>query len=792
MFFLPNLKRNLFFYIISFLLAIFIFLSPILKVSKLHAESFPKTDWLMFRRDATHTGFNNDETAIIPLTLAWSFQSDSPIESSTSIVDETLYFKSFNGTLYSLDANTGTLKWQRSTQSGSPSDSSPAIAKDLNGITIYTGGPCTNCTLDAYDHYTGNKKWSISFPKGIRNITIEGEKLYVSSDDRNIRGINRNTGEILWATKLNDGITSAPAVYNGKVYAGTWSGILYALDTNGGAILWQNSLGGVIFSSPSVVNGILFVGSGTQNTYALDANNGSVKWVSSFAKDSVWGSPAVANGIVYISDLVGRIQALDAASGNLVWAFDSGASPSSSHSSPAVANGVVYVGSTDQYIYALDALTGGVLWKYQTKGKVLSSPSIANGMIFIGSMNGQMYVFGTPPTTPTPKPTPSPSPTPIPTQTPTPLPNLGVEDIKQYSSPWNSEIYDNATKWSKNPTIERWGCALTSATMVLRYYKYNIWPNTLNNWLKSQPDGYLRNGLLNWLAISRYTFINQSSVSPILEYRKLLGNSAILTNELKANRPAILRVPNHFVVAKSQLSSTFGINDPAFKERVTLGSYGNSFEALHSFQPSHTDLSYILLVVDPNINLKVFNSSNQEVTGYFSSEDPLRDDLISSVSGTNLNVFLYPTPQNGNYKIEVNGPSSVYTLDSYFYDKDGNSTQSSQQSLILENQKDTFQVSYGGKENAVKEEMTIDSILKDLESAYKLGKIKNKHFYIYLKLELLTVKQLLKKYKDFYKIYTKRILNNISIQIRFSIPLFTDKTVSPILQKDIKQLIDSL
>lgn len=316
--FLSNPKHSLFFYIIPFLLAIFIFLFSILKVSKLHAESFSKTDWPMFRRDAAHTGFNNDETTFIPSTLVWSFQSDSPIESSASIIDGTLYFKSFNGTLYSLDANTGILKWQRSTQSGSPSDSSPAIAKDLNGITIYTGGPCTNCTLDAYDHYTGNKKWSISFPKGIRNTTIEGERLYVSSDDYNIRGINRNTGEVLWTTKLNDGITSAPAVYNGKVYAGTWRGILYALDSNSGAISWQYSLGGVVFSSPSVTNGILFVGSGTQNTYALDANNGSVKWVSSLAKDSVWGSPAVANGMVYISDLVGRIQALDATNGNLV------------------------------------------------------------------------------------------------------------------------------------------------------------------------------------------------------------------------------------------------------------------------------------------------------------------------------------------------------------------------------------------------------------------------------------------------------------------------------------------
>lgn len=390
---------------------------------------------------------------------------------------------------------------------------------------------------------------------------------------------------------------------------------------------------------------------------------------------------------------------------------------------------------------------------------------------------------------PTPIPTPFPTLTPNPTPTSTPLSNLNVEDIKQFSLPWKNEIYDQATKWSQNPTIERWGCALTSATMILRYYGHNVWPNTLNNWLKTQSDGYIRNGLLNWLAVSRYTFLNKSSVALVLEYRRLPANLDTLINELRAGYPAILKVPNHFVVVKSQLSSTFGINDPAFTSRTTLASYGDLFETFNSYHPSFTDLSYILLIVDSNINLKIFNTANQEIDGYFFNESPLKDDLDGNLSGNNLNIFLYPTPQIGNYKIEVSGPSTLYTLDSYLYDQKGDVNQLSQKSIILEGQKDNFQIFYGDGINTIKEDITFNSILKDLEGAFKLGKIKNKYFYNSLKFEILTAKNFVEKKKIFF---AKRTLNNILFQLKFSSPFFLDKTVSQIIQKDIKELLKSL
>lgn len=773
MFKLPKLKYLIFFLII--------FLSLLSSSRFIYAQESEKNNWLMFRKNCKHTGFNEKETKNISSNLLWSFQADSQIQSSSSLVDNMLFFKSFNGFLYSLDAKNGDLRWKKDTQSGSPSDSAPAIVKDDNEITIYTSGPCTNCNLIALNGLNGDLKWSVSFKKGLRNITPYEDKLLVSSDDWYIRSINRNNGEVLWATKLNDGITSSPGISNNKVFVGTWSGVLYALDLNNGSILWQFTAGGVLFSSPAIIDETLYVGSGTEKTYAIDINDGSLKWVSSLATDSVWGSPSIANGIIYISDLRGRIQALNALDGNLIWFFDTNSSPSSNYSSPSTANNVVYFGSSNKNIYAINALSGELLWQYSTGGAILSSPIIVDGIVFVGSADGKMYALGGEVATPTP----TVNPTPISTPSP---PGLIVEDIKQFLPPWNKDIYDHATNWTNNPSIERWGCALTSAVMILRFYNFNIWPNTLNNWLKNQSDGYLRNGLLNWLAISRYTLLNQSDNSPVLEYKRLPGDINLLKTELSSGKPTILKVPNHFIVAKNQIGSTFQINDPAYTNRNTLDSYGNSFEVLNSFTPSHTDLSYILLVVDSDFKINFFDSNNNKVENYFYEETPIKDTLSNKLSGKNINIFVYPKPQVGNYKIEIDGPVSFYTLDSYLYDNNGNVIQFSQKSLKSQNQEDIFNISYDNKNNTIEKKIDIYSILENFNTAYNLRLIKNKFLFKNIKFELLTVKNLSRTGR---KLFIKKILNNILIQIKFNTPFFIEKNYSIILRDDIKKLINS-
>lgn len=356
-----------------------------------------------------------------------------------------------------------------------------------------------------------------------------------------------------------------------------------------------------------------------------------------------------------------------------------------------------------------------------------------------------------------------------------------------YSSPWGNQIYDHAILWSNNPTINRWGCALTSADMVLQYYGFPINPDGLNIWLNSQTDGYLGSGLLNWLAISRYSKTHVTNNQPSLEFLRLSNTNQNLTNEINNNRPAILEEPNHFVVAKSLTQTSFGINDPAFSNHPTLDSYGNTFNSIFSYTPSHTNLSYIMLTIDPQSNLKVFDTNNQEITGDTFIQNPLIDDVNNSnMSGDSVKVFMFPKPTDGNYKAEVTG-NGIYELDSYIYDVNGNVNLTKSKGLADPSNADKFTITIG-EVNTTNQNLTIDSIIKDWDNAKIAGKIKT-NLYNQISFLLEIVKKLNEKHLT---VASKAVLKATIQIIKIFTPSQIDPTISNIIQSESQTLISSL
>src|SRR3990172_2231513 len=124
---------------------------------------------------------------------------------------------------------------------------------------------------------------------------------------------------------------------------------------------------------------------------------------------------------------------------------------------------------------------------------------------------------------------------------------LSVPNLKQYSSPWGLQIYDSATLWTTDPYISRWGCGLTSAAMVLQYHNHGVNPGTLNSWLNTQPDGYIRNGLVNWLAVSRFTKNNLNKIESdknlkTLEFSRYKPSVTLEKQAIDNEKPIIYKV----------------------------------------------------------------------------------------------------------------------------------------------------------------------------------------------------------------------------------------------------------
>ena len=69
------------------------------------------------------------------------------------------------------------------------------------------------------------------------------------------------TGNIIWQTAdPTPGTldTGAVSVANGVVYAGSYSGQMYALDALNGGILWGFASGGSVIDGPSIVDGLVY------------------------------------------------------------------------------------------------------------------------------------------------------------------------------------------------------------------------------------------------------------------------------------------------------------------------------------------------------------------------------------------------------------------------------------------------------------------------------------------------------------------------------------------------------
>ncbi|MCL4353220.1 chitobiase/beta-hexosaminidase C-terminal domain-containing protein [Patescibacteria group bacterium] len=324
-------------------------------------------------------------------------------------------------------------------------------------------------------------------------------------------------------------------------------------------------------------------------------------------------------------------------------------------------------------------------------------------------------------------------------------PPLNVPLLKQTDPIWGGKEYDTASSWVNAPniTIGDWGCALTSTVMVLNYYGINkltdgtgLDPGSLNTWLKSQPDGYIGSGFLNWLAISRLSYLakpqNPAFSHDGLEYRKVnTEDKTQLTTDITNQQPDILEEPGHFIVAKGIDGDTFDINDPYY-DRTLLNDYGNTFSSLGRYIASDTNLSYIMLTVDPNVQLLLTDPSSKEsgndTTATFSqipnASYYVQSGIVNPINGDTSppsRIFLLPTPEDGSYSISIATASATpqnFALKIYEYNTLGEPTISSFSAVAKKDKPGSYQFIYS--QGAPNQEEPLDNTKPKIISAKTL------------------------------------------------------------------------
>ncbi len=385
-------------------------------------------------------------------------------------------------------------------------------------------------------------------------------------------------------------------------------------------------------------------------------------------------------------------------------------------------------------------------------------------------------------------------------------PGLDIPLLKQTDPLWKDEVYDTAMNWSpSDPTINSWGCAMTSAAMILNYHKIVNLPNgemlnpkTLNEWLKNQPDGYIGNGLTNWLAISRLSKLakesgnNQSFNYDSLEYIRNKGEDRqLLTDDLKNLHPDILEQQGHFVVATGISGETFLINDPYFNRTTLNDGYNNTFLSLGRYIPSNSDLSYFMFTTKPDVNIELKDVNGNIVESEFSEEQIINHD--NQTNGEKIKIVYFPKPESGKYKLIFSSKlSSLRTFKSYVYDLNGNVKIQESDKALINSLPTIFNVNFDKNNlNYYKLEKTVsfESTIRDIEYFIKTGSIKNKDFGN----ALITLVKNTKKYTNRNMIKIAKInLNQAKKLISTTKGILINKDAYETINYDLDYLLKNL
>lgn len=289
---------------------------------------------------------------------------------------------------------------------------------------------------------------------------------------------------------------------------------------------------------------------------------------------------------------------------------------------------------------------------------------------------------------------------------------LDVPSFKQTDPAWDDDIYDNALNNSPRcgETMADCACALTSATMVMKYFGVNRTPNadeinpqTINDYFKINSVGFdsanFRWGYLGNFSsdANKALFGGQPKLKQPVRANYDLDLAKILIDN---NKPIILRVNNgsHWVVVKGYDRDTnrLIINDPV-RPDPPLGKYTYLDEfytpdllgSMILYETTNSDYRYLefatnsnnhLLVEDMEGNKTGFNPETGQIIKEITNSDYALDPyyvspLAEGVSPTTEGVYFLTLklPEDGSFKLKIiSQDGNTHPVHVYSSDIEGN------------------------------------------------------------------------------------------------------------------------
>ncbi|WP_267643231.1 Ig-like domain-containing protein [Haloarchaeobius amylolyticus] len=229
----------------------------------------------------------------------WTFDAGGSLGGLT-LADDTLYVTADDGSgvLYALNATTREVMWTFRTADEMP------VTPAVDGGSVYVATDAG--TLYSLDASTGTEQWSTTLTASsnyfVSSPVLADGTVYIA-DGSEMHAVDATSGSISWTAPATfDGYTGvSPALANGTLYFGG-AGTLSALDASGAGYVWNYSVCADLDPSPAVADGTVYVGSRGGDVLAVDATEGDLTWRFAAGTEVPFQS-TVADGRLFVASL---------------------------------------------------------------------------------------------------------------------------------------------------------------------------------------------------------------------------------------------------------------------------------------------------------------------------------------------------------------------------------------------------------------------------------------------------------------------------------------------------------
>ncbi len=300
-----------------------------------------------------------------------------------STTNDTIYV-SYLTQVYAIRANDGSVIWRYPAKAARETFFAAPVVADGNLIA----GSYQNA-LYSLDPNTGSMKWTFSQATGkyIASPLVVDGKIFAPNGDGHLYALDIN-GSLLWKFATKQALWSQPVSDAVNIYQASMDHRVYAIGINTGTMVWSVDLGGAVLYSPILTpDGFLYVSTLARNLVAINTVDGKIAWQRSFDTD-LWTQPALADGKLFFGDIAGKVYAVSAQDGADVW--------SQAVNEPVIglpteiSNGIVF--ATENGSLIAMSFTGERLWSRTFDGALYTGPTPVGDNLAVGITKGKEFL----------------------------------------------------------------------------------------------------------------------------------------------------------------------------------------------------------------------------------------------------------------------------------------------------------------------------------------------------------------------------------------------------------------